>query len=51
MAKMVKQAFTLLEKLAIISDIEKGTSQAHVFLKMSLRKSTVSKIWRNREKI
>lgn len=51
MAKRVKRAFTLHEKLAIICDIEKGTSQANVCLKMGLRKSTVSNIWKNREKI
>ncbi|XP_066259864.1 tigger transposable element-derived protein 4-like [Euwallacea similis] len=51
MAKSVKRAFTLHEKLTIINDIEKGLSQSFVCSKMGLKKSTVSNIWKNRDKI
>ncbi|XP_066141194.1 tigger transposable element-derived protein 4-like [Euwallacea fornicatus] len=51
MAKSVKRVFTLHEKLSIINDNEKGLSQSFVCLKMGLKKSTVSNIWKNRDKI
>lgn len=39
------------EKFTIVSEIEKGTSQAEICMNMRLKKSTVCNIWKNREKI
>lgn len=51
MSIIAKRAFTIHEKLSIITEIENGTTQADVCKKMNLRQSTVSNIWKNREKI
>lgn len=46
-----KRAFTVHEKFTIISEIENGCSQTDICAKMKLKKSTVSNIWKNRDKI
>ncbi|CAH2005620.1 unnamed protein product [Acanthoscelides obtectus] len=51
MSKSGKRAFTLREKFTIVSELEQGSSQANICARMAMKKSTVSNIWKNRDKI
>ena len=46
-----RKAFTVADKVEIIRDLEKGAVNHEVCKKYDLTKSTVSTIWKNREKI
>ena len=44
-----KKSISFGQKLDIITDIEKGETQASVCRRLDLSKTTVSTIWRSRE--
>ena len=48
--KSSKQSLSARVKIEIIADIEKGEKQSAVYSRLSLPKTTVSTIWKNKEK-
>ena len=49
MAAAKKKSISLKEKFVIISKIQSGMKQTHISEQLSLPKSTVNTIWKNRE--
>ncbi|CAG2053636.1 unnamed protein product [Timema podura] len=46
-----RKVFTIGDKILIIRDLERGTSQSKLARELNIQQSTVSRMWKNRDKI